>query len=265
MEKIKVMSRWKASFIHLTISAAIALVVLALMLLVWYPYPLFAAVGGQQILMILLGVDVTLGPLTTLTIFNLKNKSLRALKFDLSVIAALQITALIYGMSVVYQARPVFMVFSKDSFDLVTANMLDRDDLEKTLNPKFNSLPTTGPVYAYTEMPTVTEDRNTVVMSALSGKDLGQFPQYYKPFHEHTKQTRLAAKPLADLKALNPGKVNEIDSIIWESGLSETMIGYLPLRAKLEHMTVLVNKGSGLPIGIKRLNPWPTTKLNDAR
>jgi len=43
------MSRWKASLIHLTISAVVATAVLALMLLLWYPYPLFAAVGGQQV------------------------------------------------------------------------------------------------------------------------------------------------------------------------------------------------------------------------
>ncbi|MEO7623365.1 MAG: hypothetical protein ABIS30_09905, partial [Gallionella sp.] len=62
------MSRWKAGLIHLTISATIAAVVLALMLLVWYPQPLFAAVGGQQVLMILLGVDLSLGPLATLIV-----------------------------------------------------------------------------------------------------------------------------------------------------------------------------------------------------
>src|SRR4030067_372504 len=42
------MSRWKASLIHLTISAVVATAVLALMLLLWYPDPLFAAGVWQR-------------------------------------------------------------------------------------------------------------------------------------------------------------------------------------------------------------------------
>ena len=249
------MSRWKASSIHLVISAIIASAVFALMLLVWYPYPIFAAVGGQQVLLILLGVDVTLGPFITLLIFNTK-KSRKALAFDLSVISILQATALIYGMSVVFQARPVYVVFSKDSFDLVTANMLSEEDIAKSKYPDYRSLPLTGPVYVYSEMPADIKERNEVVLSVFSGKDLPQLPQYYKPYAGYMAAAGMAAKPLAELKKLNPDNIAEIDDAIRVSGRNETDLGFLPLRAKYRPLTVVVGKNNGKVLAILKLKPW---------
>jgi hypothetical protein len=249
------MTRWKASLIHITISAAIGTVVLALMLLLWYPYPLFEAVGGQQVLMILLGVDVSLGPLVTLIIFNTK-KSRKALTFDLSVIATLQAAALLYGLSVVYHARPVFVVFSNNSFDLVTANMLSDDDIAKARNPYYRSLPLTGPVYVYSEMPTDIKERNEVVLGAFSGKDLPQFPQYYMPYDEHKSAAGRTAKPMAELRKLNPDRTADIDDAIHKSGRSETDLGYSPMRAKYQDQAVLVGKSDGQVLAVLRMRPW---------
>lgn len=250
------MSRWKASAIHLSLSAIIASAVLALMLLVWYPYPLFAAVGGQQVLLILLGVDVVLGPLITLLIFNTM-KSSRMLKFDLSVIAILQSAALIYGMSIVFQARPVYVVFSKDSFDLATAHMLSKEDLAKVEIPEFRSLPLTGPVYVYSEMPTDINEKNEVVLSAFAGKDIAQFPQYYKPFDKYSGAAGAASRPLSQLRELNPERGAEIDEMIHNSGRTEGELGYLPLRAKHLHLAVVVEKDTGRIVKILTMNPWP--------
>ena len=57
------LNRWKASALHLALSAAIAVAVVTLMLAVWYPQPYFAAMGGATLIMLLIGVDVVIGPL----------------------------------------------------------------------------------------------------------------------------------------------------------------------------------------------------------
>jgi hypothetical protein len=249
------MTRWKASFFHLSISATIATAVLALMLLVWYPYPLFEAVGGRQVLLILLGVDVTLGPLVTLIIFNTK-KSRKALAFDLSVIALLQLSALIYGMSVVFQARPVFVVFSKDSFDMVTANMLIDEDIAKAEYPDYRSLSLAGPIYVFTEMPTDVKERNDVSWSVFSGKDLPLFPKYFRPYAEHSAAAARAAKPIAQLKKLNPDRNKVINDAVGRSGRTEDELGYVPLRAKYHDQAVLVGLSDGRVITVLPVNPW---------
>ena len=92
-------SRWKAAGIHLLISIFIAVLVVAAMLLIWYPSPYFQAMGGAGLLMLVVGVDVVLGPLITLIIFNTKKKSL---KFDLTCVAVVQMVALAYGVSTMF-------------------------------------------------------------------------------------------------------------------------------------------------------------------
>lgn len=116
------LNRYKAAGIHLAISAAVAVVVLALLLLVWYPQPYFRLAGGAGLMLILIGVDVVMGPLLTLIVFDPAKKSL---KLDLAVIAALQVAALAYGITVIAQARPVFVVFAGDRFTVVAANQID--------------------------------------------------------------------------------------------------------------------------------------------
>lgn len=254
------MTRLKAFSLHLIISTAIAASVVALMLLLWYRPPFFSALGGQHVLLVLLGVDVTVGPLFTLLIFN-SLKSRRALTFDLSVIAILQAAALVYGMSVVFQARPVFMVFSRDSFDLVTANMLSKEDIAKAKNPEYRSLPLTGPVYVYSEMPADIKERNEVVLGAFSGKDLPQFPQYYMPYDEHMAVAGRAAMSIAELKKQNPGRSADIDDSVRAIGRAESDVGFLPLRAKYRDETVLVGKSDGRILSLLRMQPWQPSVL----
>jgi hypothetical protein len=115
------MSRWRAAGVHLLISAGIAAGVLAVMVAVWYPPPLFQAMGGVTLALILIGVDVVLGPALTLIVFR---SGKRRLKLDLAVIALVQVAALLYGCYVVALARPAYIVFVKDQFQVATAAQL---------------------------------------------------------------------------------------------------------------------------------------------
>jgi hypothetical protein len=77
-------SRYKAAAIHLGLSALVAVVLVALMLTLWYPSPYFAAMGGGKLLFLIVSIDIVVGPIITLIIFNPKKKSL---KMDLFVVA----------------------------------------------------------------------------------------------------------------------------------------------------------------------------------
>jgi hypothetical protein len=112
------MKRIRAAAIHLLVSVSIAASLFFAFWFVWYPYPLFHAVGGLDIFLILLAVDVTLGPLLTFVVFD-TNK--RTLKFDLSVIALFQLAALLYGVYTLYIGRPVYAAALGHRFDLVQA------------------------------------------------------------------------------------------------------------------------------------------------
>jgi hypothetical protein len=109
-------------------------------------------------------------------------------------------------------------------------------------------------------MPTDIKERNEVVSSTFSGKDLPQFPQYYMPYAEHRAAAGQAAKPLAELKKLNPERGAEIDDTLLKigrnSGRAEADVGYLPLRAKYQDQAVLVGKNDGQVLAVLRIQPW---------
>lgn len=248
------MTRWKAFSIHLAISAAIAISSLILMLIFWYAPPFFASAGGKQVFLIMLGVDATLGPLITLIIFN-QLKSRKALLFDFVVIGILQFSALAYGVNVMFHGRPVYVVFIKNSFDMVLANQLSDADIEKA-QPPYRSLPVTGPVYVYSAMPSNTSDRNEVVLAAFSGKDLPAFPKYYQTYAGHEAEVVLATKPIGELRKLNPTRVAEIDGELQRQGWLESAIGFVPLRSKFEDMAVLIDKRDGKILKMLKMRPW---------
>ena len=71
------MNRFQACATHLLASGAAALLSSALVFLLWYPGLLSYASGVISIFLMLLWVDVVLGPLITLIVFNTKKKELK--------------------------------------------------------------------------------------------------------------------------------------------------------------------------------------------
>src|SRR4051812_10341267 len=109
-------TRWQAAPVHLLMSAVIAALVFSTMLLLWYPQPYFTAAGGLTLLLLLVGVDVFIGPMLTVVVFDPQKKRL---KLDLIIIVVLQLAALVYGAWVMFSARPVYVAFAGDRFELV--------------------------------------------------------------------------------------------------------------------------------------------------
>ena len=248
------MSRWTASGIHLLISAGIALLFVTLMLLIWYPQPYFRASGANQLLTILIGVDVVIGPLLTLVVFKSGKKTL---KFDLGVIGFLQIAALIYGASIVWQARPVFLVFAVDRFVLVAANELSDEDLSQAEFPQFKSLPWTGPRVVGTKLPTTTQERKQLLFSSVfEQKDIDRMPKYYIPFEEQDRDLHDRVIPLDKLLSRDVETRDLIMRALHKAGRKEDQVGYLPLLARKFDMAMLVVKTSGVPLTAVHVDPW---------
>jgi len=101
--------RLKATGIHIAISTVIFLVFLYFILAQWYPVPYFVTDGGWQGIRIVIAVDMVLGPLLTLIIFN-PAKSRRAILFDLSMIGLAQSAALVWGAYAVYSQQPAAVI-----------------------------------------------------------------------------------------------------------------------------------------------------------
>ena len=116
-------TRGVAFIIHLALSLLIFSSLVAVMLIYWFPGDLFFMDGGWEGLKLVAMVDLVLGPALTLILFK---PGKPGLKFDLSVIAAVQVAALGYGFYTTYHQRTVAIVFAENQFTTVSA----KDNLE---------------------------------------------------------------------------------------------------------------------------------------
>lgn len=224
---------------HLFLSFIIALLAVGLVFWLWYPSPLDKALGVGNIFLLLLCIDVVIGPLLTLVVAKQGKKTLM---MDLLTIGVIQLLALTYGLYIVAQGRPVWMVYDSGRFEVVQA-------YEAVLTPKDSSAPDTfrlgltGPVWGG-----VTDSLPAVV---------GKGDAYYKAEFLQSYDEKIAAHvgahslPLEVLKRFNdPAKVNAILSAYPDVN------GFVPIAAKNKSLAVLVNKERGYPIAIVDLSPW---------
>jgi len=248
------LNRWKAAALHLGISALIAVVVVTVMLALWYPQPYFDAMGGMGLLKILIGVDVAIGPLLTLIIFDTRKKNLR---FDLSVIAFLQIAALAYGVYIMFEARPVYTVFVKDRFEVVPADQLDAADLAEG-PAEYRTLSLTGPRMAGVRYPDQSnaEEWNKLVFSGVGGKDIQNFPKYYIPYADAKAEVLGKALPLGALLKDHPEREAAVRAAVNKSGLAEDALAYVPLMGREAAMTALIDKRDSHIVGVLPIDPF---------
>jgi hypothetical protein len=247
------LNRWKAASLHLAISALIGVAVVTLMLVAWYPQHYFKAMGGGLLVLLLIGVDVVIGPLITLIVFNPKKKEL---KFDLSVIAALQLAALAYGCYVMFAARPVYNVFVVDRFETVAANQVDEASLAKATG-EFRTLPLTGPEVIGARQPTDPARQSDIVIKAMTGgPDLANLPELYVPYSAVRGEAAQKSRPLAELTKRQPGAAATIRGFLADAGRTEDAVAFLPMKARNVDMTVIVDKKTGDVVGIVPVYPW---------
>ena len=252
-ENLARFTRQQAALIHLGISALVAAVIVAVMLLVWYPRPWFSAAGGGTLLLLLIGVDVILGPLLTFIVFNPAKKSLF---YDLAVIVMLQIAALIYGVHVMALARPAFVVYLRGSFDVVTANDVVTEGMEEAKLAEFQSLPLTGPRLAAARIPVDPGLQLKIGMeSANGGPDFTAYPRFYIPYSTAARDAAARGEPLARLAQISPGHAEAVARLAGSSGRSPDGLVYLPLRTRSGEMTIVLGKAEGEVIGVLAVSP----------
>ncbi len=246
-------NRWQAAVLHLALSVLIAATLLVLVLALWYPAPYFAAMGGATLLRLLIGVDVILGPLITLIIFDTRKPRL---KWDLVAIGALQLGALLYGAWIMFDARPVYTVYTGDRFEVVPANSVDAASRNRA-RPEFAAWPMTGPQVVGAHLPTDAKERSDLMSSAMvGGPDIAHLPHLYHAYADVAIDAARRAKPLSQLARQGNGQAALVRDYLASAGRAEDAVGYLPVRARNEDFAMIVDRKTGAIVGSLRINPW---------
>lgn len=247
------MSRWKAAGFHLSISFCIAFVVILLLFVVWYPPPYFHAAGAGKLEMILVGVDLTLGPLLTLIVFKAGKKGMR---FDLAAIGTVQAVALLYGMSIILSTRPVFLVGSIDRFVLVSANEVSASDLAQGRQARYRSLSWTGPRLVAAKMPTDKRLKSDLLSSAMHGKDIERIPKYYVDYASQVDVLLRHAAPASALAKKGGKAAKTLTEWLTKHRLDQSQVVWLPVTARFSDVTMILDKQTGEPLGALDIDPW---------
>jgi hypothetical protein len=237
---------------HFLVTAAMALAAAVVIFFVWYPDPFQAMLGGTKFFLLISVCDLVLGPLTSLVIYNSK-KSRRELVFDYSVIGLVQLAAFIYGVMSMADARPVYVAFVVDRFEVVMARELADEDLQNAKEP-YRTRPKFGPVLVGTQMPTEREERNDLVFAAIGGKDLQMFPRYYVPYEVNAEAIKTRAQTLEALRKRHP----EAQELIAAQKLSvpEDQLRWLPVSSAKGFWTVLLDAQTARPLAYIPVDPY---------
>ncbi len=240
--------RLKFFLSHLSISFLIALLVVGLVFFIWYPSPLASAVGVTHIFLMMLAIDVIVGPVLGLLVYKEGKKTL---KFDLSVIILIQIAALCYGVFSIEQGRPAWLVFHVDRFELVRKNDLILENIDQ-VQPQFQQVSWTGPQFVAVKSAVSTQQRqNDMFTEVLGGISLAQQPERYVELTQAKTSIKQRAQPLVLLNDFNDPKVVKMMLTQYPQATA-----FLPLKANAVDMVVLVNKESASIIKIVDLRPW---------
>ena len=228
---------------HLLASALVATMAGLLVFQVWYPAPYSDLAAGASLFTLLISVDVVCGPLLTLILFSL-SKPRKELVQDLALVVVVQLCALLYGLSAVWLARPLFLVAEVDRFKVISAASLrerERSDVPAALAPRFLE----GPRMVSVQGPTDQDIKLSNIRGVLEGEpDLGERPQYYVPYDQAAGAALYArAKPPGRFLEKFPQQKTRFDTLAAESGASATSLRYVPVIALQDWVALMDPSG----------------------
>ena len=239
----------KARFVtlHLIVSICVACIAAAIVFFCWYPFPLNKAVGVTHIFLMMLGIDMILGPFFTWLVYKEGKKSL---KFDLIIIILIQVIALFYGVYKIADGRPVWLVYNVDRFELIKNNEIVMEN-PKQVQPQFKQPTWFKPQFVAAEFAKDKKQKNKEMFAEIgSGISIAQRPERYVQLNQ--AESKIQQRGIS-LKELN--EVNNKEKVANALVKYPEATTYLPMKASAIDMTVLVD-AKGQVVKIVDLRPW---------
>lgn len=226
------MSRFKAFAIHFSISLLIFFFLLYFILVQWYPGPLFSTDGGWRVIRIIVGVDLILGPLLTLIVFKAGKKGL---KFDLTMIALVQIVALSWGVWATYNERPAAIIYTLDFFTPVPAYQLAEQGITAKDLKKYGD---DWPKLIYIDIPK--ENISKILAEAMgSGKPIYLLTKYYSKFGKEQAPVLKENSMNIEKYVEDKPKLKKLYQKALLKNSAKTNISYLALHSREKWVTII--------------------------
>lgn len=247
------MKRSHAALFHVLPGLILLAVCAGLALYLWYPHPFRQLPESGRFSLLLIISVVIVGPALTWLVHT-PGKRGRALAFDLVIIALIQLAAMAWGAYTLFLARPYFMVFAVDRFEVLAR----RDVAGPVTNPAFLDKPLVGPVVLYANMPTDTEIFQQLLHEVMfEGKpDLPFRPEFWSNYAERQHLVLQVSQPLDVLRQARPADAADIDVLVQDSGGEIEELQFVPGMIGKDHFSVVIDATSGAISGYLDTNPW---------
>ncbi|GAA4794254.1 TfpX/TfpZ family type IV pilin accessory protein [Lysobacter hankyongensis] len=255
------MTRWKAAAIHFAISLVVLTLIVGFVVWRWYPPELFAMARAGVLLSLLGGVDLVLGPLLTLLVYKTGKPSL---KFDLSVIALLQIAAMAFGLHTAWMSRPAYVVAISDRFRLVFANEIDPASAKKA-PAEYRHPPALGPTIVAAPLPSDPKRRLEMMLLSFSGLDISQQPAHFVAYPPADTAFLRQAVPADTVLELAPARQRSAWRQVFARHPGVGSLAILPLQSSRGSASVVLQASDGRILGYSHLDPWPVVNALVAR
>jgi hypothetical protein len=215
--------RLKLFSLHLLSSAAILTLILGSLYLGWYRWPGWYLTDVTRVIVVMVCVDVVLGPTLTLIIANQK-KSRRELTRDIGIIVAVQLCALTYGSAQLWSGRPLYYAFSENVLQLVQAYDIDASEakLGREQNPGLAPHWYSLPRWIWAPLPQDAESAQKIAASAVTGgDDVIPMPRYFKRWEDGLPSLHTQLKKVDAVGYFAPSEKKKLKEKMQAAGLPE--------------------------------------------
>ncbi len=227
--------RFKALGLHILASTCALSLILGSLYLGWYRWPGWYLTDVTHVCLVMVGVDIVVGPLLTFTIAA-KNKPRRELVRDVSIIVAVQLVALVYGGVSLWSGRPLYYAYSEGFLQLVQAYDIPPEEvsLGRTRNPQFAPHWYSTPRWIWAPLPKDdSQKREEIVRSAvLGGDDVISMPQYFKPWESGLAELKTHLKKVDDVAYFVGADKKKLKAHMQAAGFATDHANAIPLTGR---------------------------------
>jgi hypothetical protein len=238
--------RLKVFGLHLLASSVALMLIFGALYLGWYRWPGWYLADVSQVVLVMAGVDLVVGPLLTFIVAGAK-KPRRVLTRDIAVIAAVQLFALIYGTMSIWNGRPLYYAFSENVLQVVQAYDISPGELalarrqKAELAPHWYSLPR----WIWAPLPQESSERDRIVTSAVAGgDDVISMPRYFKRWEQGLPALRAQLKKVDDLGYFSAADKKVLKEHMRTAGLPSDQLNSIPLTGRGHPLLAVLDPAS---------------------
>jgi hypothetical protein len=226
--------RFKALGLHLLASASVLTLILGMFYVGWYRWPGWYLADAIYLITVMISVDVVIGPLCTFIIAT-KKKPRRVLFRDIAIIVAVQICALIYGSTLLWNGRPLYYAYSEGVLQLVQSYDINAHEAElgsrqnPELAPHWYSLPR----WIWAPLPQDPELRRKIVTGTTVGQDdVISMPMYFQTWEKGLSSLREQLKKVDDVAYFSRKEKDKLKQRMRARGFNSDELNAMPFSGR---------------------------------